>query len=152
MFHSVNCRPKSEIETKWINNEKLSANVPTVNHTFGGEDHGPMYAYRKISNWSRISNRSRPPNFEKKSFFLQKVSTLKTSNWSCMATFQICQEPILFSYHIKRTMTRPLATLTALIENTLYKPRWFLTLYRHEALYSHTMCDNRAGNVTLQAL
>ena len=30
--------------------------------------------YRKISNCSRISNRSRPPNFNKFTIFLQKVS------------------------------------------------------------------------------
>ena len=30
--------------------------------------------YRKISNCSRISNRSRPPNFKKITIFLQKVS------------------------------------------------------------------------------
>ena len=30
--------------------------------------------YRKISNCSRISNRSRPPNFQKITIFLQKVS------------------------------------------------------------------------------
>ena len=69
-----------------------------------------------------------PQTFKKCQFFYKKFPTLKTSIWSRMVTFEICQEPKLFSYLIKRTMTRclsrrVLATQTALIEHTLYKPR-----------------------------
>ena len=70
-----------------------------------------------------------PQTLKKLQFFYKKFPTLKTSNCSRMATFEICLEPKLFSYLIKRTMTRclsrrrPLATLMALIEHTLYKPR-----------------------------
>ena len=38
--------------------------------------------------------------------FLQKVSYFENLQSSRMATFQICHEPTLFSYLIKRTMTR----------------------------------------------
>ena len=62
----------------------------------------PFSIYRKISNCSHISNRSSTPNFQKLLFFYKKIATLKTSNWSRIATFEICQEPKLSSYSYKK--------------------------------------------------
>ena len=102
--------------------------------------------YCKITNCSRISNRSYPKTFENlrlkpqgnfwelsrtKIVLVQNIFRFKTDilKW---------QRPGVYKSRW------PLATLITLTGYTLCQPRYCLTLCRHGALYSLSICDDRA--------